>query len=72
MTRITLPKLVPSAATSTIATRINGSDSATSVRRMIATSIAPPKYPETRPSAVPSVPASTTANAATDRDVRAP
>jgi hypothetical protein len=72
MIRITLPKLGSDTATSTTAMRMRGNDSPISVNRMRMVSVRPPRYPEMRPSTVPSVPATPMAMRETMREIRLP
>src|SRR2546422_6573457 len=72
MTRTTLRKLGSETATSTTAIRMVGSDSPTSVSRMRMVSVRPPRYPEIRPSTVPTVPATPMAMRETRREIRLP
>src|SRR5215510_10785911 len=68
----TVPKLGPTAATRTSASKIVGKDSEMSTSRMSRESVRPPKYPEIRPSAVPMMPPTKIAMADTVRETRAP
>src|SRR5712664_3205946 len=72
MTSTTLRKLGSETATITTAMRIVGSESPMSVRRMRKASVRPPRYPETRPSSVPSVPATPMATSETTSEIRLP
>src|SRR2546422_344716 len=69
---MTVLKLGPTEATRTSASKIVGMDREMSTSRMSRPSIRPPKYPEIRPSAVPTMPPTKTAIADTVRDTRAP
>src|SRR5262245_984167 len=69
---MTVPKLGPTAATRTSASKIVGKDSEISTSRMSSPSVRPPKYPEISPSAVPTMPPTKIAMADTVRDTRAP
>src|SRR5262245_43522588 len=71
-TMMTVPKLGPTEATRTSASKIVGKDSEMSTSRMSRESIRPPKYPEIRPSAVPTIPPTKMAIADTVKDTRAP
>ena len=72
MTRMTLRKLGSETATITTAMRMVGSDSPMSVSRMRTASVRPPRYPETRPSRVPRVPATPMAIRETAREIWLP
>src|SRR5262244_862882 len=69
---MTVPKLGPTAATRTSASKIVGKDSEMSTSRMSRESTRPPKYPEISPSAVPTMPPTKIAIADTVRETRAP
>src|SRR5215510_5746896 len=69
---MTVPKLGPTEATSTSASKIVGKDSEMSTSRMSKESVRPPKYPEISPSAVPTMPPTKIAIADTVSDTRAP
>src|SRR3989454_628179 len=72
MTSTTLRKLGSDTATITTAMRIVGSERPMSVSRMSTASVRPPRYPETRPSSVPSVPATPMATSETTSEIRLP
>src|SRR5207249_5756367 len=72
MTGTTLRKLGSDTATTTTAMRIVGSERPMSVSRMSTASVRPPRYPETRPSSVPSVPATPMATSETTSEIRLP
>src|SRR5882724_718941 len=72
MTSTTLRKLGSDTATITTAMRIVGSESPMSVSRIRKASVSPPRYPETRPSSVPSVPATPMATSETTSEIRLP
>jgi hypothetical protein len=56
----------------TTAIRMMGSDSPMSVSRMRKASTSPPRYPATRPTSVPSVPATKIATSETASEIRLP
>src|SRR5215813_9697901 len=72
ITSTTLRKLGSDTATMTTAMRMVGSDRPMSVSRMSSASTSPPRYPEIRPSSVPSVPATPMATSETSSEMRLP